>query len=143
MKKFDFLTKTLVDSFSYTTATKDREAYANVNIDGRQYTKWGTLQAVTIVGNIYEDHNGNRILMCGVAKQHPNDAKCNKQMAYEAAQAHALFEPDFVINTVPEYVNEFNFSQMVSWYVDAMKLEFIKTRQEIKNGGDDPQKYNR
>jgi len=143
MKKFDFLTKTLVNSFSYTTITKDRDAYSDVNIDGRQYTKYGTLQAVTVVGNLYEDHNGNRILMCGVSKQHPCDTKCDKQIAYEVATLRAMSNPDIVINTVPEYVNKFNFAQMVSWYVDAMKLDFIKTRQEIEKSGDDPKKYNR
>lgn len=143
MKKFDFLTKELIESFSYTTATKDREACTDVVIDGRQYTKWGTLQAVTIVGNLYEDCYGNRIIMCGVAKQHPCDAKCDKQLSYEVAQEHAMFCPDIVINKVPEYINEFNFTKMISWYVDAMNLDFIKTRKEIENTGDYPQKYNR
>jgi len=143
MKNFDFLTKELIDSFSYTTVTKNREAYSDVIIDGRQYTKWGTLQAVTIVGNLYEDCFGNRILMCGVSKQHPCDTKCDKQLAYEVAQAHALFCPDLVVNSVPEYLNKFNFAQMMSWYVDAMKLDFTKTRKEIEKTGDDPKKYNR
>lgn len=143
MKNFDFLTKELVDSFSYTTITKDREAYSDVVIDGRSYTKWGTLQAVTIVGNLYEDFRGNRILMCGVAKQHPCDTKVNKQIAYEAAQAHAMFNPDIVINNVPEYINKFNFGKMMEWYVDAMKLEFVKTNKEIERSGGNPKNYNR
>ena len=143
MKNFDFLTKELIDSFSYTTITKNRNAYTDVVIDGRQYTKYGTLQAVTIVGNLYEDHNGNRILTCGIAKQHPCDTKCDKHMAYEVAQARAWSNPDIVINTVPEYFNKFNFSQMMSWYVDAMKLDFIKTRKEIEKSGNNPKKYNR
>lgn len=143
MKNFDYLTKTLINSFSYTTTTKDRESFSNVIIDGRTYTKWGTLQAVTIVGNLYEDFKGNRILVCGVAKQHPCDTKCDKQMAYEVAQEHAMNNPDFVFYTVPKYMNKFTFAQMVSWYVESMKLDFIKTRQEIKNNGDNPEKYNR
>ena len=143
MENFDFLTKELIDSFSYTTITKNRDAYTDVIIDGRQYTKYGTLQAVTIVGNLYEDHNGNRIIACGIAKQHPCDTKCNKQMAYEVAQAHALLNPDIIINTVPEYLNQFNFAQMMSWYVDGMKLDFVKTRKEIEKTGDNPKKYNR
>lgn len=143
MKKFDFLTKTLINSFSYTTITKDRETYTDVNINGRRYTKWGTLQAVTIVGNLYKDCYGNRVLVCGVSRQHPNDAKCNKQASYEAAQYIALTNPDIVINNVPEYLNDVNFGKMMSWYVAAMKLEFIRTNKEIKNMGDTPQKYNR
>ena len=143
MKKFDFLTKELIDTFSYTTITKNRNVYSDVIINGRQYTKYGSLQAVTIVGNLYEDCYGNRIIVCGVAKQHPCDTKCEKQLAYEVAQAHALFCPDFVINTVPEYVNNFNFGNMMSWYVDAMDLDYMKTRKEIEMMGDDPKKYNR
>lgn len=143
MKKFDFLTKTLVDSFSYTTSTQDRETYTEERINGRKVLKFGTLQAVTVVGNLYEDCYGNRILMCGVSKQHPCDSKCNKQLAYETAQAHALFKPDIVINTVPKYMNSINFRNMVEWYVDGMDLCFLKTTQEIINSGDDPKKYNR
>lgn len=143
MKTFDFSTKTLIDSFTYTTITNNREAATEVVIDGRNYTKWGTLQAVTIVGNLYEDNDGNRIMLCGIARQHPNDTRCNKQVAYEVAQLRALSDPDLVINTVPKYINNFNFSRMMSWYVDGMNLEFIKTKEEIKKIGDNPQKYNR
>ena len=40
MKKFDFLTKTLVDSFSYTTSTQNRETYAEERINGRKVLKF-------------------------------------------------------------------------------------------------------
>ena len=143
MKKFDFLTKTLVDSFSYTTSTQDRETYTEERINGRKVLKFGTLQAVTIVGNLYEDCYGNRILMCRVCKQHPCDSTCNKQLAYQTAQPQALFKPDIVINTVPKYMNNINFGKMVEWYVDGMALCFLKPTQEIINSGDDPKKYNR
>lgn len=143
MKKFDFLTKTLVDSFSYTTSTQDRETYAEEKINGRKYLKFGTLQAVTVVGNLYEDHLGNRILMCGVSKQHPNDNKCDKQLGYEYAAEHAMNNPDIIFNSVPKYINKFNFRKMMEWYVDGMDLEFIKTRQELDLCGDDPKKFNR
>lgn len=143
MKNFDFLTKELVESLSYTTITKNRNAYTNVVIDGRTYTKYGTLQAVTIVGNLYKDAFDNKILMVGIAKQHPNDSKCNKQVAYEAAQAHALFNPDVIFNTVPDHLTLFNFSKMMEWYVDGMELEFIKTKQEIENTGQESKTFNR
>lgn len=132
MKQFDFSTKELVETLSYTTVTKDRQACTDVTINGRQYTKYGTLQAVTVVGNLYKDFRGNKILIVGVSKQHPNDQKCNKQLAYEVAQAHALFNPDIVFNTVPEYLTLFNFSKMMEWFVDGMDLEFIRTSEEKK-----------
>ena len=141
--QFDFLTKELVDSFSYTTITKNRNAYSDVNIDGRTYRKYGTLQAVTIVGNLYKDCFGNEIMTIGISRQNPCDSKCNKNIAYECAQMKALTDPDIVINNVPTYVTKFNFAQMMSWYVDMMNLEYLKTRQEIKNEGKNPKNYNR
>jgi hypothetical protein len=143
MKQFDYSTKELVNSLSFTTTTKNRESYTEVVIDGRSYIKCGTLQAITMVGNIWRDNDGNTIMHVGISRQNPNDTKVNKQFGYEIAQLRALGSPDIIINSVPENINNFNFSQMMSWYYDAMKLEFIKTKQEIKNNSDDPQKYNR
>jgi len=141
--QFDFLTKELVNSFSYTTITKNRNAYSDTIIDGRAYTKYGTLQAVTIVGNLYHDCYGNEIMTIGISRQNPCDSKCNKSVAYESAQMKALTNPDMIINNVPEYVTEFNFGKMMSWYVDMMNLEYIKTRQEIMNEGKNPKNYDR
>lgn len=143
MNKFDFLTKTIVDSFSYTTSTQNRDSYTTVNINGREYVKYGTLQAVTIIGNLYEDCYNNRILICGISKQHPYDTKVDKEMGYEIAMEKAMDDPDIVLYNVPEYMDNFSFRQMVAPYIDSMKLEFIKTRQEIIKNGDDPKKYNR
>ena len=53
-EKNKFLFKELVNTFSYTTATQDREVYADVSINGRRYRKYGTLQAVAFVGNLYK-----------------------------------------------------------------------------------------
>ena len=49
--------------------------------------------------------------------------------------------PDIVINSVPEYLNEFNFGKMMMWYHDAMNLEFVKTKKEIELSGDNPKNY--
>lgn len=143
MGNFDFLTKELVQSFGYTTITQDREAATEVNIDGRWYTKYGTLQAVTIVGNLYVDADGNKVLHCGVTKQHPCDSKIDKQLAYEQAQLRAFESPDIIINTVPEVLTRYNFNRMMEWYIDMMNLQFVKTRKEIEKTGQNVQKYNR
>lgn len=143
MEKFDFLTKRLVNTFTYTTITKDRYTEAPVNIDGRLYIKCGICQAVTFVGNLYEDSNNNHILMIGIAKQHPCDSKCDKNIAYEVAQMRSMFSPDIIMNSVPEYINSVNFSHMVEWYIDGMNLDFMKTKTEIEKSGDNPKKYNR
>jgi len=143
MKKFDYLTKELVNSFSFTTITKDREACADVMINGRTYTKWGKLQAVTMVGNVWRDTFGNTVMHVGIARQNPKDTLINKQISYEVAQDRSMNNPDIVINLVPEYLNEFNFGQMMSWYCDAMKLQFVKTKEEIQLVGDNPKNYDR
>lgn len=143
MTNFDFATKELVKSFSYTTINQDREACTDVNIDGRWYTKHGTLQAVTVVGNLYKDENGNKTLHCGVTRQHPCDSRIDKQLAYEQAQQKAFMNPDIIINTVPECLTKYNFNRMIEWYIDMIELQFVKTRKEIENNGQDVSKYNR
>lgn len=129
---FDFSTKELVESLSYTTSTKDRQAEVEVVIDGRKYIKQGTLQAVTVVGNIYKDHKDNKIIMVGISKQHPDDLKCDKYIGYEEANLRALENPDIIIYNVPNYVTIFNFEMMMSWYVDMMDLKFVRTKKEIE-----------
>lgn len=143
MSTFDFSTKELVETLAYTTMSQDRKRYTDVKIDGRQYRKFGTVQALTFVGNVYEDHRGRRAMCVGVAKQHPGDAKCDKQLAYEAAQMHAMVCPDLVMYTVPEHLTKYNFSKMMRWYEDMFDVEFIKTKKELENQGKCPQTYNR
>lgn len=140
MKNFNFAAKELVESFSYTTTTQNRMGYKDVQINGRSYTKWGTIQAVTIVGELFKDNNGNRVLLVGVSKQNPCDTRCNKQLAYEQAELKAWTDPDMVI-AAPENMTIFNFNKMMSWYVDMMDLKFLKTRQELEIEGLDPKKY--
>lgn len=143
MGKIDFLTKELVNTFTYTTINRDREVCTDVMIDGRMYTKYGKLQAVTIVGNLYQDEEGNRLLTCGVARQHPCDSKIDKHIAYEIAQERAVAEPDIVITTVPNHITRYNFQRMMEWYIDGMDLQFIKTAEEIEKSGLDKNLYNR
>lgn len=143
MKNFDYLTKELIDTLSFTTMNQDREAYSDVNINGRNYAMFGTLQAITFVGLVYEDAFGNKVMHIGISKQHPNDSKCNKQIAYEKATLKAMDNPDIVFNTVPDNVTMFNFRHMMIAYYDAMEVQFIRTKKEIELMGDDPKKYNR
>lgn len=143
MKKFDFTKKKLIDTFSYTDITDDRYSSTEVNIDGRKYLKFGTLQATTAIGLLWEDENKNRILHIGISKQHPCDSKCNKDEAYAAATERAMINPDIIINTVPKYISKYNFEKMLYWYVDGMDVEFIKTKGEMNKLGIDPKKYNR
>lgn len=157
--KKDFLFKELVNTFSYTTASQNRDVCADVSINGRRYTKYGTLQAVTFVGNLYEvgiQNNGylkdnvtinnknNRklVLFIGMSKQHPCDVKVNKEHGYEVAHINALDNPCMIID-INEKFTKRRFVDIVEHYLDSMNLEFVKTRAEIIAEGKDPSKYNR
>ncbi len=146
----DFLSKELVNTYSYTTATKDRDVCTYVSINGRMYAKFGTLQAVTFVGNLYkvnvvknnaEDFD-KYILMIGLSKQHPCDTKIDKELGYETAAMRAIDDPVIIMEVQGKF-NKNRFNNIVEQYLDNMDLQFIKTRAEIIASGDDPSKYNR
>ena len=130
MTKFNFNSKNLIKTFSFTSATQNRQQWIYYKHLGRSYAKYGTVQAVTFVGNLYEDDNHNRILMIGISRQHPNDHQCNKEIGYESAMMKAMTNPDIIMNTVPKFITKYNFNRMCEWYLDGMDLEFIKTSQE-------------
>ena len=101
MNNSNFLSKELVNTFAYTTATQDRDVCTDVSINGRRYRKYGTLQAVAFVGNLYkvgvpgegylkddgpvQNRNDKYVLVIGMSKQHPYDTKVNKDLGYEIA----------------------------------------------------------
>ena len=132
----NILTKEILKTYSYTTSNDDREGSALVKINGRDYVKFGTLQAVTLVGDLCEvydaDVKRNRtVLFVGVARQHPRDIKIDKELAYETAHLNALFDPQMVIE-VGEAFTQYNFREFAKNYIDTLKLQFVKTVQEIK-----------
>lgn len=134
--KDDFKFKELVKTLSYTTASQNREAYSNEVINGRNYIKTGTLQAVTVVCNIYKIYNSDSKMTeywahMGMSKQHPTDIMVNKEIGYEIANKNALNNP-FCIMQVNKRFGEITFRDMMRSYIHDMDLEFIKTAEEIK-----------
>lgn len=146
----NFLSKELVNTYAYTTATKDRDVWTYVSINGRRYAKFGTLQAVTFVGNLYKVNNEKKnsedfdkyALMIGMSKQHPCDTKVNKQEGYEIAALRAIDDPILVMDVQGKF-DKHRFDNIVENYLSNVQLEFIKTRAEIIESGDDLSKYNR
>lgn len=139
--------KELVKTFSYSTLSQDRDAYAEVIIDGRTYLKYGQLQAVTIVGFMYKIYNSELgtneyYVYCGMTKQHPCDTKITKEIGYEQASINAQMNP-FMEMKVDKAFGNITFSKMMEAYVDDMDLEFIKTKQEIIKQGKNTSIYNR
>ena len=143
----NFGEKELVKSLSYSTISQDREAYAEVVIDGRNYLKYGQLQAVTIVGFMYKVYNktlgaNEYYVYCGMSKQHPCDTKINKEVGYEQAAINAQLNP-FMEMKVDKSFGNITFRQMMEAYVSDLELEFIKTKQEIMKQGKNTSIYNR
>ena len=156
----DFLFKELVNTFAYTTATQNRDVCTDVSINGRRYTKYGTLQAVTFVGKLYKvgttsegywprengrpevKNNEKLVLFIGMSKQHPCDTKVNKQIGYEIAEINALDNPQMIIEVQGNF-NYRRFENIVDHYLSEMNLEFIKTKAEMIAEGKDPKQYNR
>lgn len=129
------LTKDLIDTFSYSTINSDRYGEMLVKMNGRDYIKLGTYQAVTLVGNLYEIYDSEvkrnkTVLFVGCAKQHPRDIMVNKELAYEEAQMKSMFEPCMVIEVGPNFCHH-DFRHFASTFVDTLKLKFVKTKQEI------------
>ena len=155
-----FLFKELVNTFTYTTATQNRDVYADVSINGRRYRKYGTLQTVTFVGNLYKvgctgegywpkedgpvctSKNEKTVLVIGMSKQHPYDTKINKEVGYELAAEKMLTDPCIVIEVQGKFTYR-RFKNIVENYLNTMKLEFIKTKGEIIAEGKNPKNYNR
>lgn len=130
------LTKELIETFSYSTMNHNREGEMFVRIDGRDYLKFGTYQAVTLVGNLYDvydaDVKSNKtVLYVGVSRQHPCDTTSKKEVAYEEAQLKALLEPCMIIEVGKKF-RKSDFINFAKAYIRTMKLKFVKTRQEIE-----------
>lgn len=133
----DFLNKTEVNSFVYSSVDCDEINCKNVIIDGRQYTKWGRPQIVTFVGLMYEAQNKDtnkttNFVTVGISKQHPRDIKHDKKIALETARINALTNPCMVFYNVSSSFDNYTFKQMMDMYVNTMDLDFVMTRDELK-----------
>ena len=135
MKKFDYLNKEEVKSFLYTTASENRQGFKFECINGRQYKKYGTYQAVTFAGKVYRVLNKETgipeyVLHIGLSKQHPDERHVNKQMGAELAVENCLIDPFAVITLEKNKITFSDFMAIVSIYLDNMDLKFIRTKEE-------------
>ena len=133
-KRMNILTKEIIKTYSYTTSNGDREGQKLVRILGRDYVKFGTYQAVTLVGDLCEVYDADvkrskTVLFVGVAKQHPTDIKIDKELAYETAHMNAMFNPAMIIEVGEEFT-QYNFREFAKNYIDTLKLSFVKTQAE-------------
>ena len=141
MQNLDFSTKELIDSFVYSNAKEDRRATTCFRHNGRIYEKFGTLQIVTVVANIYKVHDTEQnksvnVMLAGIAKQSTYEKEHNKQMAESLAAERAQSNPAIVM-IVPECYTKRWFEIFMYDYVHHMNLKFMKTAAEIKAGNVD------
>ena len=129
------LTKDFLQNYSYTTINTNREGVKEVKIDGRRYLKLGVYQAVTLVGDLFDVYDADvkrnrKMLFVGVSKQHPRDLSVDKELAYETAHLNALESPAIIMEVGPEFCGH-DFRHLASTYVKSLRLQFVKTREEI------------
>lgn len=132
----DFLNKSLVKSFHMTFCGE--EGTKQTRINGRVFYKCGIYQSVTLVGNLYEyydpivEHH-KKILMVGVAKQHPCDLTINKKQGIEIANENAHVNPAIVIQVKDNFKFE-DFEMLSSAFMaSCINREFVKTNKEIND----------
>ena len=123
--------------YSFSTIAEDRFGKKFVKINGRDYVKLGQYQAVTLVGVLFKvDSPSNEpnkyVLQVGLAKQHPSDIVIDKALAYEHAHENALMDPVCVMEVGPDWT-QWNFTTFARSYVNSLRLNFVKTAQELKN----------
>ena len=136
IKSENLLDKELVKSLVYSNRNEVREWCTETVINGRKYLKYGTLQVVTIIGNIFKVANEETgrdeyWLFAGMAKQHPTDIVNDKNLATELAANRAYTDP-FMIMQVGKNFGEISFRDMMRTYVSDLDLEFVKTKEEIE-----------
>lgn len=134
----DYLTKKIEKVYSFSTITDShRYGAKTIKVNGRDYSKYGTYQAVTLVGILYNVFDPSikrykKILHVGVAKQNPRDLVISKEIAYEVAHNYALIEPQCVME-VGDNWRKVNFTDFARNYISAMDLEFVKTAKELED----------
>ena len=131
----DYLSKEVEKVYSFSTISEDRFGAKLVKVNGRDYTKYGTYQAVTLVGILYNVFDPSvshykKMLHVGVAKQNPRDLVVSKNIAYEVAHENALINPQCVMGVGDNWRKQ-NFTEFARNYVSAMDLQFVKTAQEL------------
>lgn len=136
MERFDFLRKELVRTYNYSTANFDRSGYIDYVENGRKYTKYGTWQAITYIGLLYKVYDTKQkmykyVLHVGMSKQHPNDTRTNKDIAYEIAYENALIEPTITI-TWDQKPTSYDCMNIITSHLSNVKLKMMKTKEEIK-----------
>lgn len=143
----DFLFKELVGVYEYSNIHEDRDSVKEECINGRHYMKFGTATATTVVALQYKVYNpsveqSEYITLMGVARQNPGDVAIDEQFGYEIATENAMINPVLTVK-YDHKCNEDAIDLLMRNYVDGLRVQFVKTRQELENDNANVSKYNR
>ena len=131
----DFLNKTEVNSFVYSSINNDAVDCRNIVIDGRTYTKWGKLQTVTFVGTMFSAKNKDNgkteyFVTIGMSKQHPMDLCHDRKLATAVARENSLIDPIMIMYNVSPNFSNYAFKEMMNMYYGTLELDMVMTKEE-------------
>lgn len=132
----DYNTKELVRSYHKNTAKDDRLYVKQEIINGRTYDKYGVATVVSMIVDCWKVYDPSvklfkYVYLGGISRQHPNDPQINIELGYEIAHENAMvnpvlkFEFDNMIDTI-------SVLEMMETYINALPIEFIRTKEEIQ-----------
>lgn len=131
----EMLTKELVNEYYFSDIHTDRRDGTDVVIDGRQYTKWGTKTATTIVGNLYKIGRSvepdKYLLLCGVARQSETTGfGITEEAAAELAAINAQINPKIMME-FDSIIDDDIFQNICFIFVEGNKKKLLKTEEEM------------
>ena len=143
----DFLRKELINQYVYSNIDEDRNCVKSVRINGRLYDKHGVDCATTAVAlkykvPVYGVKQFKTVIVIGIARQNPCDSIITLNTGIEEATKNALIDP---VARIEYHQNPTDNSilLMLQSYVVGLPVQMIKTTDEIKVQGKNPNKYAR
>ena len=141
----DFLRKKLINQYVYSNIDEDRNCVKSVRINGRLYEKHGVDCATTAVAlkykvPVYGVKQFKTVILVGIARQNPCDSIISINTGTEEAMQNALIDPVIKVEYNQSPTDESIFLLLQS-YVVGLPVQMIKTTEEIKAQGKDPNNY--
>lgn len=133
MDKFYLSGKTLVDTYIFSNIGGDRRAKVQP-MTWTDYEPGILYQSITIVGNIYEDCDGKRMVMIGINKEDPECEDEDIDASIEKAMLNAIDDPIMVIylHQGDNFTYDQQFAKLVKLYLSSTELEFKILNNQTK-----------
>lgn len=144
---FDWLTKELIDSGSWTNSKESRHDIKEERINGRLYAKFGINCATTITYFVYKAYDPSSktfkyAYTIGVARQNPGDTVLDTETGIEIAAKRAMIDPSMVL-VFDHQISKYQLYKLIESYVESLPIKFVKTKKELMNDMKTLNIYNR